>query len=68
MTTWASRIDDLQEGEDGLTLAEIAEQIGVAASTVGDLKTGRSASPRGEAALKLDALHRLRCSSKNVIA
>jgi transcriptional regulator with XRE-family HTH domain len=63
MTTWAERIDDLQEGDNGLTLAEIAEQIGVAASTVGDLKTGRSASPRGEAALKLDALHRLRCSA-----
>lgn len=68
MTTWASRIDDLQEGPSGLTLAEIAEQIGVAPSTVGDLKTGRSASPRGEAALKLDALHRLRCSEKNATA
>lgn len=68
MTTWASRIEDLQEGDNGLTLAEIAEQIGVAASTVGDLKTGRSASPRGEAALKLDALHRLRCTNKTAAA
>jgi len=68
MTTWASRITDLQEGPGGLTLAEIAEYIGVAASTVGDLKTGRSTSPRGEAALKLDALHRLRCGSKPVTA
>jgi transcriptional regulator with XRE-family HTH domain len=67
MTTWASRIDDLQETA-GLTLAEIAEQIGVAPSTVGDLKTGRSASPRGEAALKLDALHRLRCAPKGAAA
>lgn len=66
MTTWASRIGDLQG--TGLTLADIAEQIGVAPSTVGDLKTERSASPRGEAALKLDALHRLRCAPKGATA
>jgi transcriptional regulator with XRE-family HTH domain len=66
MTTWASRIDDLQKS--GLTQAEIAEQIGVAPSTVGDLKSKRSASPRGEAALKLDALHRLRCAGSDADA
>ena len=59
MSTWSIRIRELQEA--GLTLAAIAETIGVTTSAVGDIATGRSKSPRGEAALKLDRLHRERC-------
>ena len=62
MITWASRIRDLQDA--GLTLAEIALQAGVAPSTIGDLATGRTDSPRGETALKLDQLHRDKCRSR----
>ena len=59
MITWASRIQDLKD--HGLTLAEIGELVGLATSSVGDLATGRTESPRGEAALKLHDLHRQRC-------
>jgi hypothetical protein len=65
-TPWASRIIDLEQS--GLTCVAIAEQVGIAPSTIGDLKSGRSASPRGEAALRLDALHRLRCSKEAAAA
>lgn len=59
MSKWSTRVRDLQAS--GMTLSEIAEHIGLSTSSVGDLANGRSASPRGEAALKLDALHTLRC-------
>jgi IS30 family transposase len=62
MKTWASRITDLEEA--GLSLVEIAHLIGVAPSTVGDLKSERSSEPRGEAALKLDSLHRRKCRNR----
>lgn len=55
MKTWASIISDLQSA--GMTYAEIGSEIGVAGSTVGDLASGRSKSPRGNAAVKLFALH-----------
>lgn len=44
-----------------MTLAEIASEIGLATSSVGDIANGRSVAPRGEAALKLHELHRSRC-------
>lgn len=47
-----------------MTYAEIGEAAGVAGSTVGDLATGRSKSPRGDAALKLHHLHALRLQHK----
>ena len=56
MTTWQSRISDLQAS--GLTYANIAQLTGMAPSTVGDLASGRTQSPRGNAAVKLDKLHR----------
>lgn len=62
MTTWSSRIRDLQ-GTD-LTLAEIAERIGLTPSAVGDLATGRTEEPRGDAAVKLHELHRERCGKE----
>lgn len=63
MTAWASRIKDLQAS--GLTLLQIGTLTGLAPSTVGDLATGRSASPRGEAAVKLHELHLDRCCRPN---
>lgn len=59
MSKWAKRIRALQL--QGMTLAEIGVKVGLATSTVGDLANGRSESPRGEAALKLDVLHRALC-------
>lgn len=59
MSKWAERIRELQAA--GMTLAEIGNAVGLATSTVGDLANGRSASPRGEAALKLHALHENTC-------
>ncbi len=58
MQAWATRISDLTSR--GLTYADIGERIGLAPSTVGDLATGRSKSPRGEAAIRLHDLHRER--------
>lgn len=58
MQTWASRISDLTSL--GMTYADIGAAVGLAPSTVGDLSSGRSKSPRGEAALKLNDLHRQR--------
>ena len=56
MTTWRTRISDLQAS--GLTYAQIATLTGMAPSTIGDLATGRTKAPRGNAALTLDKLHR----------
>jgi|GEM_PF-2229762 Helix-turn-helix. len=56
MTTWASRISDLRA--KGMTLAEIGALIGLAPSSVSDIEQGRTATPRGDAAVKLYELHR----------
>jgi transcriptional regulator with XRE-family HTH domain len=45
-------------------LAEIGEAIGLATSSVSDIEQGRTASPRGDAAMKLHELHLERCSPK----
>jgi transcriptional regulator with XRE-family HTH domain len=63
MSTWASRIRELQKVD--LTLAEIGDLIGLSTGAVSDIANGHSASPRGEAALKLHDLHKRRCSRKN---
>lgn len=47
-----------------MTLAEIAEAVGLAPSSVGDLAIGRSSEPRGEPAVKLHALHLARCPAQ----
>ncbi|MBS0364929.1 MAG: helix-turn-helix transcriptional regulator [Proteobacteria bacterium] len=62
-TPWSLRIRDLQVA--GLSYAEIATLTDVAPSTIGDLATGRSACPRGDAALKLHELHQQRCGVKS---
>lgn len=60
--SWADVISDLQIR--GMTYAQIGEAIGCAASTVGDLASGRSQSPRAAAAFALLKLHshRLGCA------
>lgn len=59
MTTWATRIRDLQA--IGMTLAEIAEATGLAVSSIGDIASGRTKSPNADAGIKLHELHQLRC-------
>lgn len=63
MTTWATRINDLQAL--GMTYAEIAEAAGMAPSSVGDLATGRSKSPRGDSAILLHQLHAARMKASS---
>lgn len=58
MITWQDRIGALRA--TGLTLAEIGEKIGLTAQSVCDLEAGRTKSPRGNAAVLLDQLYRLR--------
>jgi hypothetical protein len=58
MQKWATRISDLTSC--GLTYTDIGKRIGLAPSSLGDLATGRSKSPRGEAAIRLYDLHRKR--------
>jgi transcriptional regulator with XRE-family HTH domain len=41
-----------------MTLSEIGSKIGLAPSSVSDIEQGRTLAPTGEAALKLDSLHR----------
>lgn len=45
-----------------MTYAQIGEAIGSAGSTVGDLASGRSQSPRAASALALLRLHGARCA------
>ena len=63
-TTWASRISDLRS--TGMTLSEIGELIGLAASSVSDIEQGRTAAPSGDAAVKLHVLHGSTCSETAV--
>lgn len=59
MLTWSKRVKDLQSA--GVTLEEIGLAVGLATSTVGDIGSGRTESPSGDAALALHELHRTRC-------
>lgn len=51
-----------------MTYAQIGEAIGCAGSTVGDLASGRSQSPRASSAIALLHLHELRCGCGPVAA
>lgn len=62
MQTWSERISQLQGL--GMTYAEIADAVGAAPSTIGDLASGRSKSPRGDLAIRLHGLHVARCSAE----
>lgn len=53
--SWAEVISELQI--KGMTYALIGEAVGCAASTIGDLASGRSQSPRAAAAFALLKLH-----------
>jgi DNA-binding transcriptional MerR regulator len=59
---WSKRIRALQDA--GFTLQEIGEVIGLTVGGVGDLAVGRNEAPRGEAALKLHAMHLKHCNGK----
>lgn len=63
---WTRRVRELNE--TGMTYAEIAAQVGLSAGAVGDIASGRSGKdgPRGDAALKLDALHALKIGRQNL--
>lgn len=59
MSTWATMIQDLRAA--GLTLAQIGERVGLAIGSVGDIASGRTESPRGDAAILLHKLHAETC-------
>lgn len=58
MTNWSHRIRTLRRS--GMTLAAIGARVGLSAAAVCDLERKRTRSPRGDAALALDALYRER--------
>ena len=47
--------------KSGFSLRDISDAIGLSRGAVGDLAVGRNQSPKGDAALALDALHREHC-------
>lgn len=51
MTEWARRIQRMEAS--GWTLTELANQLGVAVSTLSDIKNGRTIEPKGMAAVRL---------------
>lgn len=57
--SWQQRITDLEDS--GLTLTELAEQIGLAKSTLSEVKRGATKAPSGDAAVALYLLHKKRC-------
>jgi transcriptional regulator with XRE-family HTH domain len=54
MSTWSDRIRRLEA--DGWTLAELAKAVGIAYSTLNDIKNGRTQEPKGMAAVRLYCL------------
>lgn len=62
--SWAEVISDLQL--KGMTYALIGEAVGCAASTIGDLASGRSQSPRAASAFALLKLHSDRVGQSSV--
>ncbi len=56
---WARVIKDLEDA--GLSQGEICDEVGLKPSSLSDIKNGRSAEPRGNAAVKLNDLHKRRC-------
>ena len=59
ITPWSIRIRALQKA--GYSLRDISDAINLSRGAVGDLAVGRNGSPKGDAALALDALHREHC-------
>lgn len=56
MSPWTLRIRELRQL--GLSYADISSATGLAISSIGDLASGQSKCPRGDAAVLLDSLHR----------
>lgn len=52
---WQQRITDLESL--GQTLAKLSRQVGLSAQALSDIKTGRTAEPKGMAAVRLHSLH-----------
>jgi transcriptional regulator with XRE-family HTH domain len=65
MTTWQLRVRELQAL--GMTLQQIGAAVGLSTPAIGGIATGRTKQPRGEAAVRLDKLHR-RLTRKNSAA
>ena len=63
---WARCISNIERS--GMSLTEIARQIGLSLSAVSDIKHGRTKAPNGSAALVLARLHseRLGATSQEV--
>jgi transcriptional regulator with XRE-family HTH domain len=54
MTEWAHRIRRLEAA--GWSLTDLARTLGIAVSTVSDIKNGRTLEPKGMAAVRLFGL------------
>lgn len=61
-TSWPQRILELEQS--GLSLTEIAIRVGVAKSTISEVKSGATKAPNGDAAVALYKLHKRRCQSQ----
>lgn len=53
---WQALIQRLRDGENGMTLAQIAEAVEAPISTISDLARGASQEPRGSLAVRLMAI------------
>jgi len=63
-TSWPQRVVELEQS--GLSLTEIAARVGVAKSTISEIKSGATKAPNGDAAVALYKLHRRRCQVQSV--
>lgn len=54
-TEWSKLITDLEA--TGLSLKEIADDVGASQQAISEVKQGRSKEPRGMVAVQLHALH-----------
>jgi len=64
-TSWPQRVVELEQS--GLSLTEIAARVGVAKSTISEIKSGATKAPNGDAAVALYKLHRRRCGDQSVV-
>lgn len=62
MSEWSGRITALEDA--GWSLAKIADEIGIAYSSLCDIKRGDTKEPRGMAAVRLHDLHSRVCLDK----
>jgi transcriptional regulator with XRE-family HTH domain len=55
-TEWQEKLKRLKDGA-GMSLSAISKETGISTGALGDLATGRSKSPRYEAAVRLNNLY-----------